>query len=192
MADEFGRVQKVTPVTHFQFEILSNTFMWADYSQALWACFHYGLAPLQVVWKIVNGSSRRQPTWTVWLAGVWARSWQPKNQHGTKCENCSIPSSVAEDAVLLENDIAQMRNWVPTVLGDLIAGARNVILLGYFYPWLWGHYVGILKIAIRLPISAVSYPRSTKSSCYSGCQIWARNIKQWTDLVNTVLRFRVA
>jgi len=43
--------------------------MISDYSQAIWACFHCGLAPPQVVWKVVEESSLRQPAWTVWLAG---------------------------------------------------------------------------------------------------------------------------
>lgn len=44
---------------------------------------------------------------------------------------CSV---VAEDAMLMEYDTAEIHNWVPTVQGDVVAWARNAILLEHFYP----------------------------------------------------------
>jgi len=79
------------------------------------------------VWKL------RQSTWTVWLTGWFGpEADNLTNQNGTKCEDCGIRSSVAEDSMLLEYDTGEILIWVPTVRGDIVTWARNVILLGHF------------------------------------------------------------
>ena len=131
----------------------------SDHSQAIWACFHYGLAPRQVVWKVVEESSLRQPTWTVWLVDGFGP--ETDNLKISTVQNASIEVFAA--AQLKTPCFWNTTHWVPTVRGDVVAGARNVILLGHLYPWMWGRYVGIRKIKIRLPILAASSSRSTKS-----------------------------
>jgi hypothetical protein len=69
---------------------------------------------------------------TSWGWG-FERKADSENQHGTKCEYCGFRSGVAEDSMLLEYDTEEIRNWVPTVRGRVVAWALNVIFLAYFY-----------------------------------------------------------
>lgn len=161
MADESGRAQKLTPVTPFQFDILSNTFKWLD----IWLFTGYlGLFPL---WlgapsDCVEVTAVYMDCLANWV--VWARSWQPNKSEWYKMRGLWYSQQRS-----WRFHASGIRHRGNTYLGTDCSGRHSYLgskcyssrtFLALIMSTLCGHS----KSHDTITISAVPYLRSTKSS----------------------------